>query len=167
LEKAFAGASGLSLPAQPERRYPRPKRPAVSVVHESVPYVGTIPAQREPNRRNFRFGHRSVDELQRVGLAGNRSRVKGGPVGIMPEARPSPVLRARRARLATGSAARSRRQSRSREKRVVRDGGTILPTLFKLPKELAVSPYLRLIFARRRFTYISVCYRTRRLLRKN
>jgi len=53
--------------------------------------VGTIPAQREPDRRNFRFGHRSVDELQPFGPAGNRSRVKGGPLGIGPEARPSPV----------------------------------------------------------------------------
>ena len=74
--------------------------------------VGTIPAQREPDRRNFLFGHRSVDELQPVGLARNRSRVKGGPVGIMPEARASPVpARAPRTRLATGSAPRSGRQS--------------------------------------------------------
>ena len=76
--------------------------------------VGTIPAERKPDGRDFGFGHRGVDELQPVGSAGNRARVEGGPLGHRGGgstiASPGP---ARRARLAAGSAPRTGRRSAS------------------------------------------------------
>ncbi len=60
--------------------------------HPGFGAVGSIPAKRESDRRDFGFGHRSVDEVRPVGPTGSWPWIEDQPLGLQPKARPSPII---------------------------------------------------------------------------